>query len=458
MASLSEKDRKRGLVLAMGTLGGLVMLDETILGVSLPAIRSEMGLSPTLTHWIINAYMLTFTCFAAIGGKAIDLFGLRPALIVSASVFALASLLAGFSNGPELLIGMRIVQGLCAAVMFPMTLAAATLTFDEAERGRAIGILAGMATIFLAAGPLLGGVLTDFLSWRWVFWVNIPIVAVGTVLACLFWQPPQQTPARPLIDRIGLFLLLVGMTGIIFGLMEGPDFGWMTPLILGSLLAGIAGIVFFVAFEARQRMPLIDVHLFRLKAFHASVLVILLTQMNKIVVAIFVPHFLQLDMKFSALAAGLATVVAVFPFPFLSAPAGKLGDRHGSRKPVLVALAVLALANIAIGTLTLAENYLVLAPALLVWGIALPFAMIPTGRITANAVPSEKQGEVSGLVITARLVGGTLGVTMGSVLLAMEAGFGSIFWVMGVLIALCCAYGFRSFANDAPAYHSAPGS
>ena len=205
-------------------------------------------------------------------------------------------------------------------------------------------------------------------------------------------------------------------------------------------------------------MPLIDVHLFRLRAFHASVLVILLTQMNKIVVAIFVPHFLQLDMKFSALAAGLATVVAVFPFPFLSAPAGKLGDRHGSRKPVLVALAVLALANIAIGTLTLAENYLVLAPALLVWGIALPFAMIPTGRITANAVPSEKQGEVSGLVITARLVGGTLGVTMGSVLLAMEAGFGSIFWMMGVLIALCCAYGFRSFANDAPAYRSAPGS
>lgn len=337
MASLSEKDRKRGLVLAMGTLGGLVMLDETILGVSLPAIRSEMGLSPTLTHWIINAYMLTFTCFAAIGGKAIDLFGLRPALIVSASVFAFASLLAGFSNGPELLIGMRIVQGLCAAVMFPMTLAAATLTFDKAERGRAIGILAGMATIFLAAGPLLGGVLTDFLSWRWVFWINIPIVAVGTVLACLFWQPPQQTPSRPLIDRIGLLLLLVGMTGIIFGLMEGPDFGWMTPLILCSLLAGIAGIVFFATYEARQRMPLIEVHLFRLKAFHASVLVILLTQMNKIVVAIFVPHFLQLDMKFSALAAGLATVVAVFPFPFLSAPAGKLGDRHGSRKPVLVA-------------------------------------------------------------------------------------------------------------------------
>lgn len=450
MAGLSEKDRKRGLVLAMGALGGLVMLDETILGVSLPAIRSELNLSPTTTHWIINSYMLTFTCFAAIGGKAIDLLGLRPTLVVISVVFTVASLLAGFADGAAMLISMRVIQGLCAAIMFPMTLAAATLTFDENERGRAIGTLAGMATVFLAAGPLLGGILTDFLSWRWVFWINIPLVIAGSTLACTLWRNPAVPRPRPIIDRTGLVLLLIGMTGLIFGLMEGPDFGWVTPAILASLIAGVIGLAVFITFEARQAKPLIDVRLFRVKAFHASALVILLTQMSKIVVAIFVPHFLQLDMKFSALYAGLATVIAVFPFPFLASPAGKFSDRHGSRRPVLTALLVAAVSNAAIGGLMFLENYWVLAPALLVWGIALPFAMIPTGRLTANAVPKDKQGEVSGLVITARLVGGTLGMTMGSVLLAMGAGFSAIFWVMGALLLLCCAYGTTAFVKDAP--------
>ncbi|ASP31879.1 MFS transporter [Labrenzia sp. VG12] len=451
MAGLSDKDRKRGLVLAMGGLGGLVMLDETILGVSLPAIRSELGISPTTAHWIINSYMLAFTCFAAIGGKAIDLFGLRPALIVSCVIFALASLLAGFADGVAMLITMRVIQGLCAAIMFPMTLAAATLTFDENERGRAIGILAGMATIFLAAGPLLGGILTDFLSWRWVFWINIPIVIAGSALACILWRNPEVPRPRPVIDRIGLVLLLIGLTGLIFGLMEGPDFGWTKAAIIGSLVAGVIGVAVFISYEARQAKPLIDVRLFRLKPFHASALVILLTQMSKITVAIFVPHFLQLDMKYTALWAGIATVIAVFPFPFVASPAGKFADKHGSRNPVLISLAVLGIANIAIGGLMLLENYWALAPALLIWGVALPLAMIPTGRITANAVPKDKQGEVSGLVITARLVGGTLGVTMGSVLLAMGEGFSLIFWVMGAMILACCAYGATAFDKDAPA-------
>ena len=229
MGQMAETERKRGLVVAMGFLGGLVMLDETILGVSLPSIRSELGLSATTAHWILNSYMLAFTCFAAIGGKAIDMFGLRPALIVCSSIFALASLLAGFSDSAEMLISMRVIQGLCAAILFPMTLAAANLSFEKEERGRAVGILASTATIFLAAGPLLGGILTDYLSWRWVFWINIPVVAVGGTLACLLWRKPVRQITPPHVDKIGLVLLLIGMTSLIFGLMEGPDEGWLTP-------------------------------------------------------------------------------------------------------------------------------------------------------------------------------------------------------------------------------------
>ncbi|MES0807928.1 DHA2 family efflux MFS transporter permease subunit [Roseibium sp. SCPC15] len=451
MLALSEKDRKRGLVLAVGGLGGLVMLDETILGVSLPAIRSEFGMSATTAHWIINSYMLAFTCFAAIGGKAIDLFGLRPAMIVSCSVFAAASLLAGLADNTAMLIAMRVVQGLCAAIMFPMTLAAATLTFDQEERGRAIGILAGMATIFLAIGPMLGGILTDFLSWRWVFWINIPIVVAGGVFACLLWKKPEKELKRPVIDRIGLVLLLIGMTSLIFGLMEGPDFGWASPAILGTLVVGIVGLTVFVGYEARQSKPLIDVRLFKLKPFHASALVILLSQMSKIIVAIFIPHFLQLEMGFSALWAGIGTAVGVLPFPFLAAFAGRYADKAGARKPVLVSMALLALSCGLIAATLVFKNYWLLAPMLFLWGATLPYSMIPTGRITVNAVPLEKQGEVSGLIITCRLVGGTLGVTLGSVLLAMHTSFSSIFWTLAVMIAACFAYCLVALDKDAPA-------
>ncbi|MBG6143279.1 EmrB/QacA subfamily drug resistance transporter [Labrenzia sp. EL_142] len=446
--SLSDKERKRGLVLAVGCLGGLVMLDETVLGVSLPAIREHFHLSATTTHWILNAYMLAFTCFAAVGGKAIDLFGFRPALIACSIVFAIASLVAGLADSIALLIAMRVVQGLCAAIMFPMSLAAATLTFDENERGRAIGILAAMATIFLAAGPLVGGVLTDFLSWRWVFWINIPVVVAGSVLACILWRNPEHSRPRPVIDPIGLVLMLIGLTAFIFGLMEGPDFGWLSPVILGTVFGGVIGITVFLVYETRKAKPLIDVRLFKLPPFHASAMIILLTQMSKIVVAIYVPHYLQLDLSYSALWAGIGTVIAVLPMPILAAPAGKFSDKYGSRKPVLFSMALLAVANILIGLVMLLNTYWALAPVLLMWGIFLPFAMIPTGRITANSVPRDKQGEVSGLIISARLVGGTLGVTLGSVLLAMGAGFTSIFVTMGVMIALACAYSSIALEYD----------
>ena len=226
-----------------------------------------------LRVWILSIFVVdviaTLIFVVSFGGKAIDLFGFRPTLIVCSVIFAVASLVAGFADSIALLISMRVVQGLCAAVMFPMTLAAATLTFDENERGRAIGTLAAMATIFLAAGPLVGGILTDFLSWRWVFWINIPIVAAGSALACILWRNPEHPRPRPVVDPIGLVLLLIGLTALIFGLMEGPDFGWISPVIIPTILGGIAFLGMFIYFEAKDDKPLIDVRLFKLPPFHA---------------------------------------------------------------------------------------------------------------------------------------------------------------------------------------------
>ena len=204
----------------------------------------------------------------------------------------------------------------------------------------------------------------------------------------------------------------------------------------------------FSSFEFRQDNPLVDVRLFRLKIFGASMLIIFLTQMSKICVAIFVPHFLQFDLHYTALWAGIGTVVAVIPFPLIATPAGKLSDKHGAKRPVMIGLAVVTLANLLIGGAMVLQSYSTLALTLLLWGVALPFAMLPANKLAANSVPLEKQGEVSGLVITVRLIGGTLGVTMGSVLIAMNFKFAVIFWIMAVLLAACTLYCLTVFRTD----------
>ncbi|MTI43165.1 EmrB/QacA subfamily drug resistance transporter [Roseibium hamelinense] len=449
--ALSEERRRTVIVMTMGFLGGLVMLDETILGVALPTIRDALKVSQTHAHWILNAYLLAFTCLAAVGGKCMDLFGLRRSMIAAGSLFVIASLIAGFSDILGVLIAMRAIQGGCAAIIFPLTLAGATTAFPKEQRGKAIGILAGTATIFLAAGPLVGGILTDFVSWRWVFWINIPIVVGGVAIVCAIWEDQPRKEVRPQIDKIGLVLVLAGLTALVFALMEGQDYGWTSPVILGTLVVGLVGLVAFNAYELRQKAPLVDMALFKIPVFNASALIILATQYSKIVVAVFVPFFLQDEMNFSPVYAGLGMVIAVLPFPILSTTSGNAADKYGSRLPVLIGLAVTAAATGILGGLMLMKSYLVLAPVLLAWGLALPFAMIPGGRIAMNAVPMEKQGEVSGMVITIRLIGGTLGVTIGSLILSLGLGFPMIFIVSGVLLIAVLGYCFWVLEEEYPA-------
>ena len=156
---------------------------KTILGVALPTIRHDLGLRDTTAHWIVNAYLLVFAGFAAAGGKACDLIGLRKALLISGIAFLAAAVLAGMANDAALLIAARTIQGFAAALLFPITVVSISNAFPKEQRGMAIGVLAGIACGFLAAGPLLGGLFTDYVSWRWIFWINIPILLTALAIS-----------------------------------------------------------------------------------------------------------------------------------------------------------------------------------------------------------------------------------------------------------------------------------
>ncbi|MBG6166485.1 EmrB/QacA subfamily drug resistance transporter [Labrenzia sp. EL_195] len=439
-------NRKLWITIALGNLSGLVLLDETILSVALSSIREDLHLSATSTHWIVNAYMLAFTCLAAVGGKCMNIFGLRPTLIAVGTVFAGASLAAGFAQDGATLMAMRVLQGICAAIFYPISFAGVVSIYPKEEHGKAIGTLASVATVFLAAGPVLGGVIAEYVNWRWVFWINIPMVVVSVATACVVWKKLPHESSLPNVDGVGLILMLVGMLGLIFGLMEGVDYGWSNPAILVCLAIGALALAFFWRYESSHLDPLIDTNLFRRPRFLASEITILVAQFSKISIALYVPLYLIDELKFTPGLAGLSVLCAVGPFPFLSPITGRIADRHGARAPIVLGAVALMAASFAVGIAMYLESLWTLVFALVLWGVAIPFNFIAPSRLSTISVPVEKQGELSGLTITARLVGSTLGVTAGSVLLRTGLGFPSIFWLSGmlfVLIAVFCFWALR---------------
>ncbi|MTH97272.1 MFS transporter [Roseibium sp. RKSG952] len=428
---LSEQTRRVLIICSMGTMSGLVLLDETVLGVALPTIRSDLDLQRSTAHWIVNAYFLTLACFAAVGGKCVDIFGLKKVLLVSAPVFATASLLAGFAGDGGVLIALRALQGLSAAFLLSLSQAGSNMAFPPEQRGLSIGIYAAIATSFMALGPLVGGVITHYLSWHWIFWVNIPVIVISGGFALLVWREPQTVEKPASFDWRAVALMVIGLTGLVFALMEGSRLGWTNTIILGCGIAGVACLFLFDRIELRRAQPLINVHLFRLGAFTSAVFVFFLGQYAVVCMAVFFPIFLQNQLGYSPAQAGLSVLPAVIPSPVLSVPVGRFADRIGSRRIVIAGTLLAGLSAVSLGLSLPVGSYPLFAVILTVWGIAIVCIIGPSRRLASNAAPEGEQGQLSGTIVTVRLLGATAGVAASSALLTSGLGFGAVFALMG---------------------------
>jgi EmrB/QacA subfamily drug resistance transporter len=432
MPAISDQNRKWWILAAMGTVLGVVTLDETVVGVTLPTMVRELGLTTAASHWVINAYLLVFSCLAAAAGRLADIVGLRLLFVIGLAIFALASLACGFANSGEWLIAMRAVQGIGAAVIFPGSLAMMTRAFPEKQRGLAMGIYGSIGTLLLSLGPLAGGFFSEFLTWRWIFWINPPIVAVVALLVLTAWQDPPREESFFKFDIPGLIALVVGLSLAVFAVMEGPDWGWLHPAIWLLLAAGIVALSAFVLIEQHLLQPLIDVRLFRNGAFTTYNLVIFSAQFSKVAVFVFVAIYLQNDLGFRPLTAGFVILVATIPTVLTAFPTGLILDRVGSRTLIVGASAAGALAMTLVGLATLWNSFLLLLPALVVWGICISLWFVPSLRDVMNTVPPDKKGEAGGISMTAQLLGGTVGMTISGALFAIT----SVYWPIYVLIAV----------------------
>ncbi|MXN64481.1 MFS transporter [Stappia sp. GBMRC 2046] len=435
MALIDDGNRRWWVLLSSAFTFGLMVLDETIVGVALVTIRSELGLSVVVSHWVVNVYLLTFTSFVAVGGKLVDELGQTRMLTVGLAIFGLSSLAAGFSESGGILIAARGLQGVGAGIIVPASMAIGTALFSSGDRGLALGVQVTIAAVFMSSGPLLGGYFSEVVSWRWIFWVNLPVIAVIIAVIHSAWVPPKpahggdEAEARFILDMRGFVLLVAGLGAFVGGVMQGADWGWSSPATLGLVLSGLVLLSAFTFAELKTNAPLVDLELLRITAFSASCSAFFMFQFGKMVVFVFLALYLQQVLGLSPLNAGLVIVLAVLPSLGVSYIAGKCADRFGSRPPLLIAMLASGFALAGIGISTWMDRLAPIVVFLLIWGASMPFYAIAGRRTVLNAVPLEGRGKATGVNFTIQLLGGTIGVAIASAIHSETGGFTMMFLV-----------------------------
>jgi EmrB/QacA subfamily drug resistance transporter len=389
----------------------MVVLDNLVVTTALPSIRRDLGGGVQALEWTVNAYTLTYAVLLLTGAALGDRFGRRRMFVLGIGLFTLASAAAALAPGTGALITARAVQGAGAAIVTPLTLTLLSEAFPPAKRGLAIGAWSGISGLGVALGPLVGGAVVDGISWHWIFWLNVPI---GLVVAPLAARRLTEShgPARQL-DLAGLGLGGFGLLGVVYGIVRGHELGWTSGSILAPLVAGLALLAGFVAWELRAPAPMLPMRFFRSRAFAASNGVSLAMYFGVFGSIFLLAQFFQVVQHYSPLEAGLRTLPWT-GMPMLIAPlAGLLSDRIGSR-PLMSA--GLALQAIAIGWLatvtspTVAFGQLVVPFVLAGTGMALVFA--PAANAVLNAVRPAEAGQASGATNAIREVGGVLGIAV----------------------------------------------
>jgi EmrB/QacA subfamily drug resistance transporter len=408
------------LVLAAMT-GSLAMvfLDATIVGVSLPTIQHDLGLGVGGGAWIVNAYLVALAGAMAIGGRVGDVIGRVRAFQAGVSLFALASLGCALAPNGDVLIGARVLQGLGACLMQPASSAMVAGAFPEGKRGKAMAVYVGVPLLFMMLGPVLGGALTQWAGWRWIFGVNLPVAVAALVLVAIV-RPIEPVAERRPIHWLSAAMLVTGLPALVFGLQEQtrPTDGMATWIGPAAIIVGAALVAIFTRLQFTLAAPLLDLRLFRDRTLLGQVAVLGLTQVATIGQTMFGPAYLQGALGFTPLQSGLAGLPLAVPALLLVHVAGRVYDRRGAVGVVRVGsvLCVVGLGMITIGMLM--RSYVVIAVGMTLHGSGMAFLMNPIQTDVVSRVPPAQRGESAGLAATARQVGNSLGVAIAAMVLA----------------------------------------
>jgi EmrB/QacA subfamily drug resistance transporter len=420
---MSEGTTNRWLILVIACLAQfMVVLDATIVNVALPSIQRGLHFSPSDLQWVVNAYTLIFGGFLLLGGRVSDLVGRKRLFTIGVALFSLASLLNGLASSPAMLIVGRGLQGLGGALLSPAALSIITTTFTEQnERTRALGVWSAIAAGGGAVGLLLGGVLTDLVSWPWIFIVNVPVGVIALALAMRFVPESKVDTQHRSFDIAGAISVTGGLVVLVYAIVKAQSYGWGSARTLGLIAAGLVLLVAFVAIERRSVSPLIRLGIFRVRTLAVADLVLLLVASGMFGMFFFASLYVQEILGYSPLRAGLAFLPVTAGIVIGAGVAQQLIKRIGVRNVAITGI-VLAAAGLSVLTqLPVHGSYVGnLLSGLLPMSIGMGLVFVPITLLATAGIDGDDAGLASGLFNTAQQVGGSLGLAILSTLAASQ--------------------------------------
>jgi EmrB/QacA subfamily drug resistance transporter len=416
--------RRTWTLIAVSLATFMTYLDNNIVNVALPAIQRDLHLSTAGLEWVVSGYILVFASLLLAGGSLGDLFGRRRLFLAGLGIFTLASLAAGFAGSSDVLVISRAVQGLGAALVTPTTLAIISAAYPQPrERTAAVGVWSAVGALALAFGPLLGGVISEQLSWGWIFFINVPVgIATMGLGRWAIDAEPAGAPRRGRLDVPGLASSAAALFTLTYALIEGSGKGWTSGIIVGSFVVSAVAAIAFVAVELRADEPMVDVALFADRVFSGGMVAMVMWGFGLFGIYFFTSLYLQNALHFSATKAGSAFVPMALLMAVGSVLAERVASRVGAHRSVAVAMLLMAAGIASVSLLGVHAGYLDLMPSFALIGIGGGLS-VPLTAMILGAMPTERAGVASGIFNAGREVAGLLGITViGAILTARQTG------------------------------------
>ncbi|MGH7722494.1 MAG: DHA2 family efflux MFS transporter permease subunit [Candidatus Dormibacteria bacterium] len=409
-------------IIAATVLGsGVAFLDSTVVNVALPRVARDLHTGLSDLQWISDAYLLTLGALIILGGSLGDLFGRRRVFVLGLLSFTAASVICGLAPNTLVLIGARALQGIGGALLVPGSLAIISACFAAPDRARAVGLWSGLSGVSVAVGPFVGGWLVDAVSWRAIFFINVPLAAASIAIAVRHVPETRDDAATGRPDYVGAAVISLGLAGVVYALIEGPSNGWTA----ATLFAGIAGAVLLLAFpyaEHRIRSPMVPLGIFASRQFSGANLTTFAVYAALSVTAFLLVLHLQQDLHYSALAAGTAFLPASVLLILLSSRAGALGQRIGPRLPMTAGPLLAAVGLMLLSGVRPGDSYLVsILPGVVVFGAGLTLIVAPLTAAVMAAVDPRHLGVGSAINNATARIGGMLAVAVVPALAGLSA-------------------------------------